>query len=508
MAADTSANDPAGMQPGGLWALDPVGEPSETISTDLLVIGGGGAGIAAAIQAGQKGLKTILVEKSGTLGGAWVCTEGMFAVGSRWQGEMGVDIPVEEIIEECMEFNHYLPRYSLYNTFFSETAATVDWAESLGAQYAAVVPIGISQPIFHVWAREEDNHGSPAKMFFDTLAAKAQELGAEVMLGTAARRVLTENNKVIGAIVERGDGTITKIEAGAVIIASGGYGQNKELLKTLTMSVLDPIDLGVPGRDGDGIKMGVDAGAALWKYPGTVPCCGPVVRGTEWGSYIFSLSVQPTLWLNQDCDRVVREDVFIDNFAFAGNAIKFQERLLNVFTDADLAHFESVGTYVPVFTFVNEETPMGTIRTDLEQVRGDYGSVYVADSLDDLAAQAGLDAAKLKASVQRYNELCEKGIDEDFGKKPQLMHPLTTGPYYALDCQVGSFGSCGGLHITDKMECVDADRRVIDGLYAAGNDASGLYGDAYDANIAPGTMAGWALTSGRLAASHAAEYLG
>ncbi|MCL1798159.1 MAG: FAD-binding protein [Eggerthellaceae bacterium] len=491
-----------------IWALEPVGEPTETITAEVVVIGGGGTGIAASLQASQLGLDTILVERGGTLGGAWVCTEGMFAVGSHLQQAMGIDFTMSEVIEDCMQFHHFLPAHSLYEAFFSQTAETVKWAEDFGAKITTVATIGTGYPCFHVYQHGDEWKGTPGKLFIETLGAKTEELGTTIMLDTTARKLVLDNGKVSGVIIEKKDGTIVKIEAPVAIIATGGYGQNEEMLKELTKSVLQPHDLGVPGREGDGLKMGVDAGATLWDYQGTVLFSGPVVRGTSWGSYIFCLSNQPTLWLNQDCDRIVREDVFLESFAYAGNAVRSQERLLNIFTEDDLKYFEGTGPYVPVFTFIAEETPMDTIRADLGNIKDDYDSVYIADSIEDLAAQADLDPVKLKATLDRYNELCGKGKDEDFGKDPRHLRPMATGPYYALECQVGVFGTCSGLNISDKMECMAVGRRPIPGLYAGGNDAGGLMGDTYDVNVATGSMASWALNSGRIAAKSAAEYLG
>lgn len=489
-----------------LYALEPVGEPTETLTTDVVIIGGGGTGISASIQARQLGLETIVVEKMGSTGGAWICTEGMFAIDSHWQKEAGVTTTMEEAIEACMQFHHYIPSHSLYSTWIEKTAETIEWVEEQGANYTAVVPIGTSFTAFHVYEHGEDSVGAPGGLLMQTLADKSRELGTNFMLQTTARRLVIEDGKVAGIIVEKDDGTIAKIEAPVAIIATGGYGQNTEMLQTLTQSILEPHDLGVPGRDGDGIKMGVDVGAKLWDYMGTVLLCGPSVIGANWGTNTFCVSVQPTIWVNQDCERVVREDVFIESFAYAGQAVKGQDRILVLYTDEDITNLETTGAYGAVFTFVAEGTQMVGLREDLEKLR-DAGSVYVGETIEELAKEANLDPDALTASLQRYNDMCDRGVDEDFGKAAKHMRPIKQGPFYALECQVGSFGTCGGLWVTNKMECVDADRNPIPGLYAGGNDASGLMGDTYDVNVAVGSMASWAVNSGRMAAINAAEYL-
>ena len=119
-----------------------------------------------------------------------------------------------------------------------------------------------------------------------------------------------------------------------------------------------------------------------------------------------------------------------------------------------------------------------------------------------------MNPAALVETVESYNGLAAAGEDKDFAKAAQYLYPVEEGPYYALDCSVGVLATAGGLRINAATECLDANFEVIPGLYAGGNDAGGLFGDTYDPNIAPGSMAGWAINSGRIAAKSIAQYLG
>ena len=132
--------------------------------------------------------------------------------------------------------------------------------------------------------------------------------------------------------------------------------------------------------------------------------------------------------------------------------------------------------------------------------------IFVANSLDELAEKMGLDHAALLKTVEEYNRFCEKGHDDQFGKDRVYLRPVKTSPFYAIKVYTGCLGTLGGIKINEKTEVLDKNENVIPGLYAAGNDAGGMYGDSYDV-IASGTSSGFALTSGRIAGESILSYL-
>jgi fumarate reductase flavoprotein subunit len=183
-----------------IWKLDELAEASESLLCDLVIIGAGGTGMAAAIQAKQMGLEPILIEKMGELGGAYICTEGMAAFGSSMQIAAGIDIPIEDAIDQCMVFHHWLPDRSLYKAFFDVSAETVDWCIDLGVEYSGVVTQagGKSLEDFHVWHHLEGR--SPGAQPVETFISAIDELGIQVLRDASAKKIVKTNGKVILAL--------------------------------------------------------------------------------------------------------------------------------------------------------------------------------------------------------------------------------------------------------------------------------------------------------------------
>lgn len=484
-----------------LWAIEEIGEPSETIQADVAIVGGGGTGTAAAIQCKQLGLEPVVIDCNSTYGGSFIGTEGMFGVETHWNKEAGEKLTVEQAVKNCLTYHHWIPNHELYTNFFTQTAETVEWVEALGVKYQAVVSLGISETTWHVYARTDKS--SPGHTFMEGMGAAAESLGIKAYFKANAKKVVMEDGKVAGLLAVKDDKSVLKVEAPVVILGSGGYSTNTEMIYELAELENENIfSVGAEQRDGDGLKMAKDAGAAFAESPGTVMWCGPWIMGSGWGSDGYCASVQPTLWLNQDAKRFCNEDLWLDDFAAAGMAVRNQKKTYVLMSEADIDHFVNVGPYGPVFTFGQVGTPMSNARNQLEGL----DAVHIGDSLDAVAKEVGIDAAALKATVDSYNAACDAGVDIDFGKKADYLKKVEA-PYWLCEVADGYYTTCGGIKISPNTEVIGTDGEVIPGLYAGGSDAGGLYGDSYDVCRAPGSQASWAINSGRLAAKHAATYL-
>lgn len=487
-----------------VWALDSVGEPTETVEADVCIIGGGGTGMAATIEATEKGMSVVLLEKAGELGGAFSATEGMFGVESHWQKEAGDTGTVGEAVRRCVNYHHYIPSTELYYNFFSQTAETIQWCEDHGCTFRAVVDYG-GNLAWHVYYYDE-SASSPGAYFTASLRKATEATNANIMKSTGAKKILVKDGKVTGVLAENSSGKVIQINAPVVLIASGGFSSNMDFLHAVSPYTVNEnlVSLGTPGRDGDGIRMGVDAGVALSEGYGTVMWCGPAAIGAKWATDAYSASVQPTLWVNQLGKRFIAEDLWIGNFAAGGIACRDQELTYVIFREEDLAAWEQNGPYGTVFTFGTPGKPMSDARSQLESL----DSVHKADSIEALAKAVNLDPATLKETVDEYNAFCASGSDPIFGKAKEYLTPIDNGPFWILEVADGYYTTVGGLEINEKLEAVDDNRQPIKGLYVGGCDTGSLYADSYDVATAPGSQASWAINSGRLAMKNAAEYLG
>ncbi len=502
--------DEAG-EAAGPWALEELGEPSETIDVDVCVLGAGGTGLAAAIQATQLGLDVVVLEKQAMVGGSFVGTEGLFAVGSHWQDEAGEDFTADEVIIECLDYHHWIPNPALYEEFFSRTAETVDWLEDLGVVFDHVQALGDSHNCWHVY--EGEGSEGTGVTFMKSFSAAAEDLGIRIELQCPGKQLIMQDGKVAGVLAKRSDGTVVQVNAPVVVVGTGGYANNGDVIRDLNGA--DPARItpsGMAGRDADGLKLMRAAGGQLAAQAGTIMFYGPILPGTSYGSEIqAATSMQPHLWVNQDAERFVNEDMFLKNFAYAGNAVHNQERTLTVCTQAIIDRYIAEGPDVGVGVYVNAGSPLTKLADQLADAMEDEESapyIFKGDTVEELAEAAGLDPEKLAATVQAYNEMCAAGVDTRFSKPAEYMNALEEGPFYAFEVFNGYFTTVGGIKVSPQTEVLDDTNQVIPGLYAGGSDAGGLYGDTYDVGIAAGSQASWAINSGRLAAKNGARYLG
>ena len=143
-------------------------------------------------------------------------------------------------------------------------------------------------------------------------------------------------------------------------------------------------------------------------------------------------------------------------------------------------------------------------KKSLEENLGN--SLYQADSIEELAEKFDLDAKTLAATVERYNKMCEKGEDADYGKAAEFLEPIAQGPFYIAKIGYSFFFTTGGIWTNKRREVLDESKKTIPGLYAIGNDGSMLYRNVYTINM-PGTAFGNQVNSGREAANNARAYI-
>jgi fumarate reductase flavoprotein subunit len=481
---------------------------AEILTVNLAIVGSGACGLAAALTAAECGAKVVVLEKQFHFGGSSNFAEGMFGVESDLQRREYVGITRDEAFRMIMEYSHWRANPRLVRAIVDESAETIGWLQRHGVKFLG--PKAMWPDALRVWHVLDGPHRAKGAAMNRRLVDEAMKRGVDIRLGTPVRRILKENGGITGVVAEKGGQTIM-INSKAVIIATGGYANNKEWIKKYAgFDVgVDLFPLGNFDKTGDGIRMAWEVGAAE-EGMGVLQLGrgGPVLTGVESTGILEIACNQPNIRINQDGLRYCDENIQ-PNFTFDGNALVRQKGrcAYSIFDESAKKYWSDKGVDAGAGFRLLPGTRIN-IEEDLKKAL-DRGSkdVFVADSLEELATKIRVDPAVLKSTVDEYNRFCDKGHDDLFAKDPRYLRPLRGPRFYALKAYVLFIGTLGGIKINHKMEVLGQKEKRIPGLYAGGLDAGGMYGDSYDLYAAGGTL-GFAVNSGRIAARNALDDMG
>jgi fumarate reductase flavoprotein subunit len=474
--------------------------------TDVVVIGSGISGLAAALTAAEGGVKVIVFEKQRSLGGTSNFVQGMFAVESEMQRKRYIDCTRDEAFKNFMDYSHWRANASLVRAIVNESGPTISWLQEKGVEFSdATVNMPDAPSTYHVVK------GGGAAMI-KILASVAKEEGIDIRLGAHVQRLRKAGGKITGVIAEENNEEI-EVTSKAVVIASGGYANNKEWIKKYSGYDLDVNVMPVGNVDklGDGIRMAWEVGAAE-EGMGILELfrAGPLGPDFPMKNQIEFVTCQPDLWINPRGERFCNEGIsFYDSEVGNANARFKEGYTFSIFDDSVIERLLDRG----VDRGIAIENPPGTkpvnIRRELNAAleRGST-DVFAADSLEELAKKIDVESEVLKATVEEYNCYCEKGHDELFAKNPNYLRPIKVPKFYAVKVRTVFLGTLGGIKINQRSEVIDKKGNVIPGLYAVGYDASGMWGDSYCFKAASGASSGFAANSGRIAGKNALKYLG
>lgn len=303
------------------------------------------------------------------------------------------------------------------------------------------------------------------------------------------------------------------IKTSAVVLATGGYLNNADMMTRLTHYDTDRLIPVSSGKGtGDGLRLGWSLGAKQYGT-GTAMLFGGYLKDPDEPSFKMMASQmntaagqQPLLWVNEAGQRFVDESV-VYNFSYAGNALYTQNAVYSILDQGVIDRMAQDGNFMGLGVYVKRGEKMSKLQTEIDAaVAAGKPFIFKADTIAELAEKMGAAPEKLGQTVTQYNADAAKGLDSEFGKPAEYLVPVTAGPYYAFKLNVGSFCTMGGLQVDPDNQVLDQKGQPIAGLYAAGNDASGLVGDTYGPNM-PGTCVGYAFFSGRNSGKNAASYV-
>lgn len=477
------------------------------VEYDLVVVGGGASGKSAALIAARAGKNVVVLEKMPETGGLSMYAEGTAAFESSVQKELGTPrlskyhFPTKkEGLEKLMGYSHQRANYDVVRAFVENAAETIDIYRDLGVVYKTCDIAAEDDPnelwTFHL----PEGLGAHCQ---EVLLDAIQKLDVDIFTETPAKELIVEGGRVVGVVAES-EGAPLRIGGKAVILATGGMGSNPDRIfkyswfapAAYNMNTLTPLQ-----NMGDGLDLALSAGADPTVIT-TCPLLAAGGRDMTMDSQVGGAGVNPGVWVNKIGKRFAAESV-AENIGDIGSYYGKQPGgiVWSILSQADIDRLVSEGSEIAIGEFVVYHKPMDRLPIELD-AHLESGLVKKADTLEELADMMDVPQDVFVETMRSYNEACEKGYDDAFMKKPQYLRAVDKAPFYAIPLATGTMGSAGGIKINGNMQVVDVDGNAIEGLYAVGLDATGLYGDSYNMEI-PGCANGFAHTSGRIAARHA-----
>ena len=508
----------------------------QTIEADVVVVGAGVAGLFVARAASEAGASVIVVEKAKT----YQCRSGQYGIiDSKIQKSLGVKVDKNAAILENMKQMGYRADQRAWKYWADHSGEAFDWLMELAPDFEvlpenalSLAPNKLNLMMMHYPVptgynpAEEYNPTHPTVMTFlpsqsqiiDQVYKKCLEQGCKFLFSTAAQELIRPDNqgRVQGVICQDLKGAYGKILAHkAVILATGDYGNNKEMMAYFVPWAVDYFNVfpnkdakGKPTNTGDGHKMGAWAGAKIEDGPHA-----PMVHtlgGPLGVDAYFLVNVEGKRFMNEDAGgqqlscALYRQP---ENFAWQIFDDKWPEQLEHMgVSHGSVNHFvtQDKNPKLKECAWALGRTSI-TSREDLLATEG----LVVADSLAELVSKLGLETKAqetLLQSIKRYNELCHKGVDEDFGKMSKRLFPIETAPFYAGKMMAGAMLiNMGGLSCDPETgNVIDKKYKRIEGLYVVGNVMGGRFVGDYPV-VTAGTSHGFALTYGRLVGSIVAK---
>jgi fumarate reductase flavoprotein subunit len=475
--------------------------------TDVVVIGSGAAGLTAAITLAEGGARVVVFEKQRSLGGTSNFFQGTFAVESNMQKAQYIMYTRDEAFKNIMEYSHWIANPRLVRAVVNESGRTISWLQERGVDFSEVtINMPDSPRTYHVIRGK-------GEAVVKALVTHAKGKGVEIIASASVTRVLKQGGRISGVVVEINDEE-APVNAGAVVVASGGFANNKEWIKKYSGFDLgvNLVPIGNTDKTGDGIRMAWEAGAAeegvslleLYRV-------APVSPEFAMGCHLELAGAQPDLWIDMRGKRFCDESITFYDSSLGNASARFAKdgHTFCLIDGAIVRRMVERG----IDKGVSVDSLPGTRLTNLENelkaaLEAGSKEIFAADTIEELAGKIEVDPATLRATVDEYNGYCEKCHDDLFAKDPKYLWPLKVPPFYAFKARTVFLGTMGGIKINEKTEVLDRKDEIIPGLYAAGFDAGGMYGDSYSIKCASGLASSFALTSGRIAGMNALKYIG
>lgn len=521
------ANNPLGANAAVEWTFmtPPADIGSDQIKStedvDVLVVGCGFAGAVASVAAAEAGAKTLCIDKCDTWSGrgGHITAYGSKIVKQYADEGWFKEADYAHVVRRLIEWATGRVKEPLMWQFAKKSGACMDWLVDLVADsglqptlWAGFYkgPDYTEEPITHFFYNDTTDfvyldgvsEGLGMAVLIPAVIEKGEKLGVEYRYQTPCVRLVRDGEgPVTGAIVGE-EGNYLQINAKSVIIASGDYLDDDEMrtrYQPFTWHADSRLYIPFDISTGDLHKQTMWIGGAMQE---SEPHCSTIHLESGAQSYNF-------LHVNKDGERFMNEDVNTQSKScvksyqpegkaftiYDANSLEKFSRSCNDGISGGISSDQQYRRYGVPFDM--------DVELKLRQAKIDQGLLFQADTLDELAKKAGIDADGLKKAVARYNELAAKGNDDDFGKRPEILWPIDTPPYFAGQLVSTLLAASGGLRQDTACQVLDEQNKAIKGLYVCGAAGGEYFSNDYP-TICPGTNHGRCLTFGRIAGINAA----
>lgn len=425
-------------------------EAPQSVDTDVIVIGAGGGGLSAAIEAHDAGANVVLVEKMPFVGGNTArATGGINAAGTKFQEAAGIKDSVDVHYADTMKGGGDINDPALVKFMTEHAGSAVDWLTKLGADLTDVGSLGGAT---NKRAHRPTGGAPVGDHLVNVLYENSTARGINTMLETQATEIIYEDGKVKGIkAVSHKDGKEIPyiINADAVVIASGGFGNNPELYTKYQPQLKGFITTNQPGSTGDGIVLAEKVGADFVD--------------------LEQIQIHPTV--HAETAALVTEAVR-GNGAILVNSKG--ERFTNEMATRDkvsAAILEQEGKYAYLVFDQTVRESLKAIEKYISQ-----GLTTEGATPEELGKALKMDGATLKTTIDTWNTAVKATKDEAFGRASGMEIAFEKSPYFAIKIAPGVHHTMGGIKINTNAEVVNKDGAVIPGLFAAGEVTGGVHG--------------------------------
>ncbi|WGU92492.1 flavocytochrome c [Paenibacillus dendritiformis] len=441
---------------------------------DIIIVGAGGAGMSAALEAKEKGMNPVIFEKMPIAGGNTMkSSSGMNASQTKFQKEQGIEDNNDLFYEETLKGGHGTNDKEMLRFFVDNSASAIEWLDSIGIRLNNItITGGMNEKRTH---RPEDG-SAVGQYLVNGLVRNVQEKEIPLFVNANVTEITEKDGKVNGVKVLFNNNDEKTIAADAVVVTTGGYGANMDMIGEVRSDLKGLVTTNQEGSTGDGIKMIEKLGGVTVDMDQIQ--VHPTVQQEK--SYLIGEAVrgEGAILVSSEGKRFTNELDTRDNVTAAINKLPEKSAYL-VFDSGVKSRAKAIEQYDKM------------------------GFVIQGETIEALAKEIGVPADELTATLNTWNNAVKNKEDAEFGRTTAMDNDLSGAPYYAIKIAPGIHYTMGGVKINTNTEVLNKDGQPIPGLFAAGELTGGLHGQ----NRIGGNSVAEIIIFGRQAGIKSAEFV-